>query len=455
MTDTPRSDPRDNRAVPAPFLPRLASIRSTNIQTLLRQIVFVILLTRSVGDPIFGLLNADLGESTIGFGAVVNALVIIIAALFVVLRSSTVPFAVFAIWAPYLLVVFGAALYAPDFTGAARISLVILSYWAMFALPFFIFRSVADLRGFVLLIFASSIGPSVYAVRELGLGLSNLSDLRLQSTFPHANIFAFYLVLLLGLALYVRTSPAHWSLLARRLTALYIPVLMLFLAFTKTRSAWGSCAVMFLVYGVRFDRRALMGLLVLLVLLSNLPPFGDRVADLMGGEEIESFKELNETNRLNSFAWREALWESAIPSIAERPVLGRGLESFRPSTRQFFPLAGPEGTDPHNLYLQILFEMGVIGIIAYVWLMGSLGWWIKNGFRDDPNGIVVVFSIFITYLLESFSDNMLYYLSFNWYFMFTMGTICAWIEYERSRSESPTLNGTAIKWQGKADGNAC
>ena len=27
---------------------------------------------------------------------------------------------------------------------------------------------------------------------------------------------------------------------------------------------------------------------------------------------------------------------------------------------------------------------------------------------------------------------MIYYLSFNWYFWFTMGTICAWIEYERS-----------------------
>jgi hypothetical protein len=32
---------------------------------------------------------------------------------------------------------------------------------------------------------------------------------------------------------------------------------------------------------------------------------------------------------------------------------------------------------------------------------------------------------------------MIYYLSFNWYFMFAIGTVCAWIGYreERDRTE--------------------
>jgi len=50
--------------------------------------------------------------------------------------------------------------------------------------------------------------------------------------------------------------------------------------------------------------------------------------------------------------------------------------------------------------------------------------------------MVIVFSIIGTYLLESYADNMLYYLSFNWYFMFTMGVICAWISTEQENASA-------------------
>lgn len=443
------SSRRRSPALSSPADSNGISIRSANIQTLLSQIVFIVLLVRSACDPIFELSSVDMGGSTIGVGAAINALVIIIAILFIVQRPSAVPLAVFAIWAPYLLVALGATLHAPQPSAAARIFLVIVSYWAMFAMPFFMFRSPADLRRFVLLIFASSIIPSVDALWSIWFGLTDLSNFRLQSTFTHPNIFAFYLVLLLGLALYVRTSSAvRWSPRARWLISIYIAILVIFLAFTKTRSAWGAAALIFLVYALWFDRRFLFGFVVLPILLSNYTPFGDRLADLAVGEEIESFKQLNDSNQLNSFAWRQALWGSAIPSIEERPVIGHGLESFRPSTPQFFPLVGPEGIDAHNLYLQILFEMGAIGLLAYGWLLGSLAWWIKSGFRYDPDGIIVAFSVFIPYLLESYSDNLLYYLSFNWYFMFATGTICAWIECRRHRHRRPHFGGTNLPTAG-------
>ena len=408
---------------------RATSIRSANVDALLRQAVFVILLTRSACDPIFGLAGRG---TTMGFGALVNFLVIAIALLYVVRRPSTAPFAVFAMWAPYLIVAFGATLYAPKFTDAVRLALVILSYWAMFVLPLFMFRSPADLRRFVLLIFASSVIPSGYAVWKIVTAGSFADDFRLESTFSHPNIFAFYLVLLLGLGLFVMASPpGRWPRRERYLIALYMPVLILFLAFTKTRGAWAAGGLMFLFYALWLDRRFLIAFIALPLLLVTPTPISDRLSDLGNGASIESLKELNANTQLNSAAWREALWRSAVPSIIEEPVLGHGLQSFRALTTEFFPLAGPDGIDAHNLYLQFIFEMGIVGFAAYLWLLGSLTRWIQEGLRYDPNAIAVALTILAAYVFESFADNMIYYLAFNWYFMFALGTIGAWIEYHK------------------------
>jgi putative inorganic carbon (HCO3(-)) transporter len=444
MTNSAQFEHQTGRALAA-CLPGAASIRSASIRELLRQVTFAILITRAVCDPLFGLSSTDFGESTISLGAAANALTIAAALAFVILGPSRMAFTTLPMWAPFLLSAFAATLYAPQFISAARLFLLIVSYWAMFALPFFMFRSRADLPWFVLLIFASSIIPSLYALWDILRGLSDLGEFRLESTFMHPNIFAFYLVLLLGLALYVRTTPATlWPAGARRAITFYIPVLLAFLVLTQTRSAWGACALMFLFYALWFDRRLLLvGLLVVPIMLSS-QTIGSRVADAWSGEEIESFKELNENKWLNSYAWREALWTSALPAIGERPVLGHGLQSFRSSSPQFFPLAGLDGTDAHNLYLQILFEMGAIGMLTYAWLLFCFVRSISEGLRYDSRGIVIVLAILGTYVLESYSDNMVYYLNFNWYFMFALGTICAWVEYERGRRRTTNVRPHAI-----------
>lgn len=417
-------------------LPGVTSVRSANVEIFLRQVVFLVLLTRASCDPLFELSGVSLGGSQIGFGAAINALVIAVAIVFAFQRLSVV-LSISSIWAPFLGLSFLATLYTPDPVAANRHFFVLLTYAAMFALPFFMFRSPADLRGFIFVILASSAIPSLVAIFELRNAFSG-ADFRLQSTFSHPNIFAFYLVLLIGLALYIRTSKAiPWSPRIRTLVTVYIPVLLAFLAMTKTRSAWGACAVMLLVYVLWFERRLLFaGLLIMPLVLVDHSVIGSRLSDLSSGEEIESFNELNAEVRLNSLAWRQALWDSAFPSIETKPLLGHGLESFRPATPAFFELIGPQGVDAHNLYLQILFEMGIIGLLSLAWLIASIAYRLWRGRRFDPRGIVVIFSIFVAYLIEAAADNMIYYLSFNWYFLFAIGTICAWIAYCEKREHA-------------------
>jgi O-antigen ligase len=373
------------------------------------------------------------GADAMGVGAVFNALAIAIAGFLFLQAPVKAPFPVIAIWGPFLLIAFGSTLYAPDFQSAARLAFALLTYWAFFAIPFFILRSPLDVTRLVLVVIASSIPPALYAFVDIVRGLSDLGEFRLQSTFPHPNIYAFYLVLILGLGLYVRSSRIiSVSPRIRMLVTLYMPLLMMFLLLTKTRSAWGACAVMFLIYAVRIDRRFLAGLLLVPALFIANPSLMERLTDVTAATEIDSFSQLNESTRLNSYVWRQVLWESAIPQVLERPLLGHGLDSFKRSTPSFFPLVGPEGIDGHSFYLQMSFELGLLGALSLLWILGSVAWRLARGLRRDPPGLLIMLCILLAYMLESYSDNMHYYLAFNWYFWFVMGTICAWLHQGNS-----------------------
>ncbi|MDX3805849.1 O-antigen ligase family protein [Bosea thiooxidans] len=410
---------------------RTSSVRAANIEafwSLLQSIVFGVLLIRASSDPVFNLLGGDSGAASMGVGALFNVLVIAIAGIFFLRAPLKAPFPVLAIWGPFLLIAFGSTLYAPDFKAAVRLASVMLSYWAFFAIPFFILRSTLDVTRFVLAVIVSSIPPTLYAFLDIARGLSDLGEFRLQSTFSHPNIYAFYLVLVLGLALYVRASRiVRVSPRIRTLVTLYIPLLMMFLLLTKTRSAWGVCGVMFLVYALKIDRRFLAGLLLLPLLFIANPSLMDRLTDVTAATEVDNFSQLNESTRLNSYVWRQALWESAIPQVLDRPLLGHGLESFKLSTPSFFPLIGPQGIDGHNFYLQMSFELGFLGVLALAWLLGCVAWRLVRGLRRDPPGLLIICCILMAYMLESYSDNMHFYLSFNWYFWFVIGTIYAWV----------------------------
>jgi putative inorganic carbon (hco3(-)) transporter len=441
MGDVAGTNARFHRGMDARGIGATLSVRTVNQEraaALLREAAFAILLTRSICDPIFNLSGGGAGSSGIGVGAVVNAIAVGVAVLLAAQRPSTSPFAVFGLWMPFLLIAATATFYAPNFILALRLAFVMLTYWAFFAIPFYVMRSEGDLTRFLLIVLASSIAPSLYAFWDLRLALGDMAGFRLQSTFSHPNIFAFYLVLMLGLALYLRTSVAvQLTRAMRTLVTAYIPLLTVFLLLTKTRSAWLTCALIFLLYGVRMNRRFLFGFLLLPLALVVDPSLLERITNITQGTEIESFSQLDENVKLNSFAWRQALWTSAIPEIVANPLLGHGLESFKPATPGFFPLIGPEGIDAHNFYLQVAFEMGLPGLLALLWLLGSLAWRLTRGLRYDRDGIMIILSILGAYALQSYSDNMQFYLSFNWYFWFVMGAICAWIERRSRLSPAP------------------
>jgi len=73
---------------------------------------------------------------------------------------------------------------------------------------------------------------------------------------------------------------------------------------------------------------------------------------------------------------RMVLWQNTLEMIRERPLLGSGTGSFGAAYRQ--KVAGQSGwraenlsSDPHNQYLKIAAEHGLVGLAVFLWLIVS------------------------------------------------------------------------------------
>jgi O-antigen ligase len=384
-----------------------------------RPVLFLLIIFfRAVCDPLFEATRA--GGDSMGLGAIANALVILMAFLFLVERPRAVTRTAIPMWAPLLVVAVLAAVRAPELGPAVKYLLVYLSYASVFAIPFFLKGRLADPRFLVPLILLSSLMPVLYGFFDFATWACGRPDARVCSTFEHPNIFAFYLVLMVSLTLYILkseqfriSSPQRWLLVG------YMIALIALLMLTKTRSAWAACIVVFVVYGLFFQRRFLVYLVVGLGLLLLLPPVQDRLMDLAQGNEQVQF------GKLNSYAWRKSIWEAGLSwmSAAYYPI-GYGLESFGYYTSVFFPTRSGR-TGAHSVYVQWFFEAGVIGVACAAWLFQRLFSMLWRGRIRDRLGAVLFITIVLEYLVMAYSDNMLAYLSFNWTFWFLMGVVCA------------------------------
>lgn len=96
------------------------------------------------------------------------------------------------------------------------------------------------------------------------------------------------------------------------------------------------------------------------------PTVRERIAQ--GVAEVETHRE---TETLTSMGFRMNAWENTAALIRERPVLGYGTGSFgavysERVRQRYDDWRGEPGTDPHNQYLLILTENGLVGLAAFL-----------------------------------------------------------------------------------------
>jgi O-antigen ligase len=387
----------------------------------LRTGVVALIFIRPICDPFFAEGRFEVAGQTLTYGALINVAVILALFLNFAQIWRSVPAKMWTIWLPFLALAFAAVVYSPLPSEALRTYLTYLSFFVMFLFGFAVVRSERDFLYFLKLIILSSVLPIIYGLVQLAAGF-NLYEGRIQSTFAHPNIFAFFIVMIVGIILFLQsTTRLKLSGRYRLILLVYLLPLLTLLVFTKTRSAWIGCAIQFLAYGVFYDRRVLVLMLLSPFALLAIPEVSDRLGELSSGNDYIGGTGSN----LNAYAWRMVLWESAFTYIWQRPFFGYGLDTFRLYSPQFFVLDHVNGGDAHSVYVQTIFEMGFIGLIALGLIFCRSLIWLARFWRCDRRGVPVVAAGLIAYLNFCYSDNILGYLAFDWSFWFFFGVIFA------------------------------
>lgn len=92
----------------------------------------------------------------------------------------------------------------------------------------------------------------------------------------------------------------------------------------------------------------------------------------------ERFMAFTSYEQDSTASWRYYLWMEALQKIRERPLSGAGLGLH-------FQLVDPQGnlitTSPHNLYITIAYQIGVVGLVLYLGFVAQLLWRFRSAMR--------------------------------------------------------------------------
>ncbi|MFI5941358.1 O-antigen ligase family protein [Streptomyces uncialis] len=303
----------------------------------------------------------------------------------------------------------GAADAATGLTGLGRYLQVFVLVPAAVLL---LVRDRADLRvlawAFVgLALVQGGIGAHQYAT---GTGASYMgADIRAVGTFGPtdvmgmATVVSYGVICAVGLALGAApgtgtpagtpdgpatgTAPGTGAAVRQRVVALVCALLLLVpLALSFSRGAWiataVACAAQLLLAGVR--RAVAVGAVLAAVLVVLVGGVG--VGTAMLQERVDSITKVTDAPD-QSVLDRYTMWAAAVGMWRERPVTGVGLKNFPAHRDGHASLALSSGSDtagagsgfvrqpllsPHNMYLLVLSEQGLLGLLALAGGWGAL-----------------------------------------------------------------------------------
>lgn len=388
----------------------------------LRWVLALTILSRALLDPVFDATKIE--GAGFGAGALMNLMIVGLAAL-VLMGDGRRWFKerVSRYWIAYLTICAVAILYTPVTMQGLKVLINLLSYAGMLALPFYLIRDERDHRFWLKVLVFSTLLPALFADVHWLRGGTFYADagMRVHGTFSHPNILAFFLVFAAAITVMaLRSGDLRLGGWTRTLLRVHLVNIFALLIATKTRNAWLALWIFFFVFGALKDKKILFVTLVLPPLAMLHPAVWDRVQDLFQGhgENLES--------GLNSGAWRMLLWQRGLEYLGANFLTGRGLASFQPLSTHFFQT--PEaGAPAHNVYLEMLFETGVLGLCAFVAIFASIlrFFWIRRRsmWPERSMQCAALVAYIFSYAFSSAGDNMLAYLAFNWYFWFFVGVM--------------------------------
>lgn len=253
-----------------------------------------------------------------------------------------------------------------------------LGYFFLYLLASQLLREKGRLRATLAVLLLVGILVSVLGILQYGSGVQTAASwvdvtqspdisTRVYSTFGNPNVLAEYLALLIPLGVGFLWSNPRWY--GKVIHLGIIGVLFIGLILTFSRGAWLSVALAAFLFALLKERRLLpvfaVGALAAPVMLPGVVL-----------HRISTIGSLQDSSNY----FRISIWLGSLRMLKDFWLSGAGL-GFPAFTAAyiFYRALGAIAMHSHNLYLEIILEMGLVGALAFLWLMFSF---IKYNLRE-------------------------------------------------------------------------
>lgn len=252
------------------------------------------------------------------------------------------------------------------------------SKWLEYLLLFVVLTDVAarpkvGLRAIGVLIFSSALvgfealwqefsGVGLFRGHAIVSGSSFANFSRMTGPYENPGDLATYLMVVIPVVLaglFISKGRVRWLL------GTLLGVLILCMGRTLSLGPWlglGAGLTIFVLSGrlLRKSRRmvALIGIAVAITATVFLQHEG-QLADIF------SLQDIGKTDRV-------VMWQAAVGMIMDRPVFGVGLNTFMANYLDYWVGGEQMPRYAHNCYLQMAAETGLIGLAAFLTLLGFL-----------------------------------------------------------------------------------
>ncbi len=232
-----------------------------------------------------------------------------------------------------------------------------------------------------------------------------IADGRIASTFRASNDFGGYLAFGLPiLSALLLCNFKHTFSLINEAVSRYILILALILSFvclglSFSRGAWLGALVGLLILSSR-SKRFLLGVIIFNVVFMTI----------FSAIMLKERQYLSKRHLLLSPFGRNTFWKEAVNVIKDYPVFGTGINTYSVVAREY---SQGWGGYPHNCFLQMTAETGIVGLSAFLYFLYTLFYGGIKSYKNSRDSFLSVLLLgamggVAGFLFHSFFDTLFY-----------------------------------------------
>jgi putative inorganic carbon (HCO3(-)) transporter len=323
-----------------------------------------------------------------------------------------------------------------------------LKFLAIYFMIVEVINSKERLKILLITIIASAVLITIDAGVQYFSGVDFLRGYKLYyhsfgASFDFASDFSAWLIIIISLCVGMISTNIIPNVKLKILLSALIITQFLCLLRTFSRGAWLGfiiATIVMIYYFAKnnFSPRIKMLCLSAAICLLTIYLFLPRSLDIKTKEAIkfkfkfieliiDRIKSIPQTSQRSNLI-RIKLWKESLRIIKDYPLIGSGLNTYSIVARNYKSFEGG-GVYPHNSFLQMGAETGLLGLLAFLWILFiffKIGLCYLKQRRD--NLVLGLLAGILAFLVHAFFDTHLYSLKLVVLFWYMLGLTIAIIK---------------------------